>query len=67
MSHYVTQKDLAVAMQLHPRTVRRWYKRLKVPPTVPGQACNRWTEADADKLLAKWKKWHDKKRKNSRT
>jgi hypothetical protein len=35
--------------------MRRWWRRLKVPPTLHGCAANRWTEADAQLLLARWK------------
>ena len=51
-----TLKDLANEMQLHPRTVKRWWKKLGVPPTVQGHGSHRWDETDAGRLL---KAWHD--------
>jgi len=41
-------------MQLSPRSVRRWAQKLRVPPTVPGHACQRWSQADAEKLIDRW-------------
>ena len=49
-----TLKDLAVAMQLHPRTVKRWWKLLNVKPSVAGNGCHRWTERRAKLLLKRW-------------
>lgn len=47
-------KDLALAMDVHPRTVKRWWRRLGVPPDVRGHASHRWTPASAQKLLTRW-------------
>jgi hypothetical protein len=50
-------KDLANEMCVCPRTVTRWWKRLRVPPdkcTVKG--CHRWSRERADKLLEKWRR-----------
>lgn len=46
----ITLKGLAVELQLHPRTVKRWWKRLGVPPTIPGHASHRWSERDAERF-----------------
>ena len=46
----LTLKDLAQRLQLHPRTVKRWWQRLNVPPTIPAHACHRWSEKDAKRL-----------------
>lgn len=51
---FVSMKDLAQIMELHPRSVRRWWRKLKVPPTVEAHHCNRWSPADAKKLLDRW-------------
>jgi hypothetical protein len=52
-------KDIAVLMDnCHPRTAKRWWKKLRVPPTVRGHGAHRWSEADAKKLLLRWEGWH---------
>jgi hypothetical protein len=61
-SRFVRLKDLAAQMDLHPRTVKDWWRRLKVPPTIRGQACHRWSPKDADKLLKRWRSYWRKKR-----
>ena len=60
----ITAKDLASAMGVSTKTVKRWWKRLGVPPTVPGVATHRWSAADAQRLL---KGWRDTWRKRKRT
>lgn len=55
-------KDLAVAMGLTVRSVIRWANKLNVAPTVPGNASNRWSKADRDRLLEMWKAHWDKQR-----
>ena len=47
-------KDLAAEMALHPRTVKRWWKKLGVPPTVAAHGCHRWSEAAAALLVQRW-------------
>ena len=54
-------KDLARTMDLSTRSVRRWAQRLKVPPTVAAPACNRWSPADAARLLDGWAKYTKQK------
>lgn len=46
-------KDIANLMLKHPRTVKRWWKRLKVYPlvTIGG---HRWTRAAVEELLLRW-------------
>ncbi len=52
----LTTKDLAAAMLLHPRTVKRWWKRLDVPPDAcQGNGCHRWTAAGAARLFKAWR------------
>lgn len=53
-SEFVALKDLARIMGLHPRSVKRWWKRLKVPPTVERNCCHRWSAEDANKFLERW-------------
>ena len=51
----LTTKDLARAMALHPRTVKRWWKRLKVKPDAcAGNGCHRWTATAYARLLKRW-------------
>ena len=48
----LTTKDLAREMGLHPHTVKRAWKRLKVKPDAfAGSSCHRWTPAAYAKLL----------------
>ena len=56
MSPLLTTKDLAAAMLLHPRTVKKWWRKLRVSPRIRGHGCHRWTHAQAALLL---KRWHD--------
>lgn len=46
-------KDLANLMVKHPRTVRRWCKRLSVPPLATSGG-NRWTRAMVEVLLLRY-------------
>lgn len=63
MSRYVGIKDLAQTMGLCTRSVKRWSQRLKVPPTVPASAGHRWNQKDANKLIKRWERyWQDRKR-----
>ena len=41
MSPLLTTKDLAAAMLLHPRTVKKWWRKLRVPPRIRGHGCHR--------------------------
>lgn len=53
-----TTKDLAVELQLHPRTVKRWWKKLGVPPDAcTGNGCHRWTPEAVASLKRKWREW----------
>lgn len=47
MATLLTLKDLARRWQMAPRSVRRWWQRLGVPPTIPGHSSHRWTPEDA--------------------
>ena len=53
--------DLANEMQLTSRSFRSWWKKLDVPPTVPGHASHRWSDKDAEKLLKKWGQYWKKR------
>ena len=52
-----TTKDIACAMLLHPRTVKRWWRRLNVPPLVSVNGCHRWTFRQCVTLLNRWAKY----------
>jgi hypothetical protein len=47
-------KDIAVAMDCHVRTAKRWWKRLRVPPDVTGHGPHRWTTASFNRLMHLW-------------
>lgn len=61
----LTLKDLAQKTQLHPRTVKRWWKKLRVPPTVPGVASHRWSEHDANLFLKRWAAYWQKRNQHA--
>jgi hypothetical protein len=63
MERFVCLKDLASAMELDVRSVKRWARRLEVPPTVPGHSSHRWSTTDADRFLQRWKAYWRKKGK----
>lgn len=53
-----TTKDLARELQLHPRTVKRWWKKLGVPPDeCNGNGCHRWSPEAVALLKRKWREW----------
>jgi DNA-binding transcriptional MerR regulator len=56
MTQFYCAKDLASLLEIHVRTLKKWAARVKVPPTIRGQACNRWSSADADRLVARIRK-----------
>jgi hypothetical protein len=57
----VTAKDIAAAMGLSVQSAKRWWKRLRVPPTVPGVSTHRWSNRDANRLLRAWREhWHER-------
>lgn len=58
----VDAKQLSKEMGVIPRTFRRLWKKLKVPPTFRAQAPNLWSRADADLLLKRYGKHPEKPR-----
>lgn len=44
-------KDIAQALNLSARQVKRWAKRVGVPPTIEGYAPHRWSQADFERLV----------------
>jgi hypothetical protein len=64
LKEFVCVKDLARVMGLTPYSVKRWWQRLKVPPTVQGHASHRWSQEDAEKLIMSWKRYW--KRRNAK-
>jgi hypothetical protein len=46
-----TVKDLAVEMDIHPRNVKRWVKRIGIQPDLPGHGPHRWREATARRII----------------
>ena len=54
LSRYLTINDLADVMRLSNDSVMRWARRLRVRPTVNRYNTIRWSQRDAERLLAKW-------------
>jgi hypothetical protein len=52
-----TTKDLACAMLCHPRTVKRWWKKLNVPPFAGKHGAHRWTYRQCLTLINRWKSY----------
>lgn len=58
-------KDIAAAMDVHPRTAKRWWKKLdaecrrlrlpRVKPDVIGHGPHRWEPATAARLIKLWR------------
>lgn len=51
---FVSVKDLARRMGLCTKSVKRWWQRLGVPPTIEEHSFHRWSPEDAAKLLTRW-------------
>lgn len=49
-------KDLARTMGLSVHSVKRWLRKLASKPTIEGHSCHRWSESDAAKFIAKWRR-----------
>jgi predicted site-specific integrase-resolvase len=45
-------KDLAQRLKVEPRTVRRWALKFKVGATINRTTTLRWSETDAERLIA---------------
>jgi hypothetical protein len=60
-------KDLAQMFQLHPKSVRRLYTKLGVPPTIEAHACHRWSPEDVARLIDAWKTVSREERKTKPT
>jgi hypothetical protein len=64
-----TLKDFAREMEVHPRTAKRWWRkialdciRLHQPPVGPdiiGHGAHRWEPATAARLLKLWKTYYN--------
>ncbi|MEN9575634.1 MAG: hypothetical protein RL514_3489 [Verrucomicrobiota bacterium] len=58
----LTTKDLARKMAVHPKTVKRWWRKLKVKPDAcSAHHCHRWTPAAAARLLKRWRAYWEKR------
>ena len=49
-----TIKDIATRLDRHPRSAERWWRRLMVPPDLPGNP-KLWEEASVNELLRRYK------------
>jgi hypothetical protein len=63
LKEFVCAKDLARIMGLTPFSVKRWWQKLNVAPTVQGHASHRWSPEDAEKLVSRWKRYWKKRSK----
>lgn len=60
-----TTKDLARFMVLHTNSVKKWWKKLGVPPDAcEGNALHRWSWRAVKRLLTRWRN-HWKQHKGS--
>ena len=56
-----TEKDLIPEMAgMHQRTVKRWWKKLRIPPE-KSRCPNTWTQAGAEKILRGWRDWYSQR------
>jgi transposase len=46
-------KDIATELDCSIWTAERWWKRVKVPPALPGHAHHRWTKKQRDEIVEK--------------
>jgi hypothetical protein len=53
-----TLKDIAQAMDCHPRTARRWWHKLNVHPDVVGHGPNRWKDRTFNRLIELWETFY---------
>ena len=59
-SRPVCEKDLSVVMDCLPRTVKRWWRKLRCPPDLRDGgrgARNLWTPAGAEHFIRQWQNW----------
>ena len=52
-------KDIAVEMDCHVETARRWVAKLGVPPDVRGHGANKWNDDSFALLIGRWKHFYD--------
>jgi hypothetical protein len=51
-------KDIAARMDCHPRTAKRWWKKLRVPPDVIGHGPHRWHTDSFNRLIRLWELYY---------
>ncbi|MEI6075544.1 MAG: hypothetical protein WCS94_08230 [Verrucomicrobiota bacterium] len=55
---FYTVKDLAAELLLHPRTVKRWWRKLQCPPDAcAASGLHRWSERGRARLLKQLAGW----------
>ena len=55
---FYTVKDLAAELLLHPRTVKRWWRKLQCPPDAcAANGLHRWSERGKARLLKQLAGW----------
>src|ERR1017187_9627770 len=52
-------KDIAVAMDCHPKTAKRWIVKLRVPPDVIGHGLDKWHERSFARLMKLWTDYYN--------
>jgi hypothetical protein len=57
----LTLKQIAARMDCHPKTAKRWWKKLNVPPDVFGHGPHKWHEDTADRLVKRYNDFYAKK------
>lgn len=49
---FFCEKDIAREIGVSPWTVKRWWKKFRIKPTIPRHACNRWNRRAVNRLIA---------------
>jgi hypothetical protein len=52
LMEYVGTKDIARELGTSVRTIKRWWQKLRMKPTIPAHACHRWSVEDKAKLIS---------------
>lgn len=70
MSEFVGKKDLARLLGVSVRSIERYASIVRVPPTIPAWAGQRWSQDDADRFIERlklyWQRRGAKKTPNKR-
>jgi hypothetical protein len=50
-----TLKEIAAILDCHPRTAKKWWKKMNIPPDVPGHGPHRWEDETAARFIQRYK------------